>query len=163
SHRHTPGGGRRRVARRWISRCRGLGRDGLGSRCHAGAGLWPRFGGLLYARGRGRAALVRSQSRGCIGNCLVGYRARYTLDAAAREMADQQRGLEGGSDRDRTRGGRLRIRGLELDSTPPQSTTNIFVAKVPWLSSEAHLRAELPVAVPGWVSLVSRAARADRS
>jgi MFS family permease len=36
-----------------------------------------------------RATLVRPQSRGCVGNRLVGYRARYALDAADCEMADR--------------------------------------------------------------------------
>src|SRR5207244_9720976 len=94
-------------------------------------------------------------------------RARYATNAAAREMADRQRGLEGGPHRDRARGGRLRLRGFELDSASPRAANDIFVAKALGLSSRAHPRAELPLALHSRVSVVSRASRAggpyDRS
>ena len=101
--------------------------------------------------------------RSCVWYRLVRHRGRYAPDAADREMADRRRGLAGSVHHHWGRGGRFGIRGLELDPASPRIASDIFVAVVRWLFSEARSRSDFSAALRGRVPVVSGAPRSDRS
>src|SRR5262249_16348592 len=99
------------------------------------------------------------QSRGCIRYRPVRHRARYAVDAPAREIADRGRGLACSSYCNWAWGCGLRLPGLELDQASSRTAADVLIATVLQLSPQPGPRHEVSEALRGGLPVVSRASR----